>query len=64
MSDTTRSLMGRLAMAPLAAAVLGLFVGYLFLGWSRSSYPGWFLVLLVGAIAFAIIGRRVRKEVP
>jgi hypothetical protein len=47
------------AMLPLAAAIVVLFVGYLFLGWSRSSYPGWFLGVLLGVIAFALIGRRL-----
>jgi hypothetical protein len=51
--------MRRVALLPLATAVVLLFSGYLFLGWSKSSYPGWFLAVLLGAIAFAFIGRRV-----
>jgi hypothetical protein len=56
--------MRRIAMLPLAAAVVVLFCGYLFLGWSRSSYPDWFLAVLLGAIAFAVIGRRVLNGRP
>jgi len=51
-------------MLPLAAAVVGLFVGYLFFGWSKSSYPGWFLAVLLGAVAFALIRRRVLNGRP
>jgi intracellular septation protein A len=56
--------MRTVAMLPLAAAVVALFFGYLFLGWSRSSYPGWFLAVLLGAIAVALLGRRASKERP
>jgi len=53
--------MKRLAMIPLAAVVVVLFFGYVFLGWTKGSYPNWFLAVLLGAIAFALIGRRARN---
>jgi intracellular septation protein A len=56
--------MRRVAMLPLVTAVVVLFFGYLFLGWNKGSYPVWFLAVLLGAIAFALIGRRVRNGAP